>query len=241
MELNLSLSLSFLSSHHPISIRYSLGSLPPLVASPTQDRAFVAAEKYKEGKFILEKNLMVDVSWNHPNQSIEKNLGSFHVESSSNGGREERDSKPFSRNKSLERTFFLSAFSSSPFFYPNLTKLFRSWSPTLAMDINFKLGISSSSILSESIQVSNFILNQVALMVYQSYLVSDGFSSRLWYWGRREKFTIWRDKSLKFICDSTDFHSSFKFSIIMQCWKKSSSYSTPLQKLETGKLGSSQK
>lgn len=26
-----------------------------------QDRAFVPSEKYKEGKFILEKNLMTDV------------------------------------------------------------------------------------------------------------------------------------------------------------------------------------
>ena len=26
-----------------------------------QDRAFVQTEKYKEGKFILEKNIMVDV------------------------------------------------------------------------------------------------------------------------------------------------------------------------------------
>lgn len=28
---------------------------------PQQDRAFVQTEKYKEGKFILEKNIMVDV------------------------------------------------------------------------------------------------------------------------------------------------------------------------------------
>lgn len=34
---------------------------PALVTQPPQDRAFEASQRYKEGKYILERNLLVTV------------------------------------------------------------------------------------------------------------------------------------------------------------------------------------
>lgn len=40
---------------------YSLGVITSILMQPLQDRAYESSQKYKEGKYILERNLLVDV------------------------------------------------------------------------------------------------------------------------------------------------------------------------------------
>ena len=44
------------ASHHPLRL-----SLSYITNRIFQDRAYEPAQKYKEGKYILERNLLVDV------------------------------------------------------------------------------------------------------------------------------------------------------------------------------------